>query len=71
MPAKITSDIKKKRQDMVLSTKPSRTAGLPVSLKATDTSQQFHYHQQGSYSLLGNKALSNTKIQLHDYFQHL
>lgn len=71
MLAKITSDIKKKRQDMVLSTKPSRNAGLPVSLKAADTSQQFHCHQQGSFNLLGSKALSNTKIQLHDYFQHL
>lgn len=71
MLAKITSDIQKKRQDVVLSTKHPRTAGLPVSLKATDTPKQFHYHQQGSYNLLGSKAFSNTKIQLHDYFQHL
>lgn len=60
MHAKITSDIKKVRKYLVLRTKYYRTAGLPVSLKATDKHQHFCYGQQVLCNLLGSKVFSNT-----------
>lgn len=52
--------MKKIRKYMGLRTKYYRTAGLPVSLKATNKQQHFRYRQQVWNNLLGSKVFSNT-----------